>query len=185
MPVVRVSERDVDLILAEEFSVSQPFAHWFLGQLGLADVSDVRVLDATVSKVHHNLGESDLEVVFERTKSKKRFAILIEDKIGAPLQPEQVKRYSLRAEEACKAERYEHCHVVLCAPESYRGKHLFDKFISYEEIANYLRTRSGGDPRDLYRAQFLTQDAYSERCRSAFRVDGDRDSELMPITIPR
>jgi hypothetical protein len=27
--------------------------------------------------------------------------------------------------------------------------------------------------------------AYSERCRSPFRGDGDRDSELMPITIPR
>jgi len=27
--------------------------------------------------------------------------------------------------------------------------------------------------------------AYSERCRSAFRSDGDRDSERMPITIPR
>jgi hypothetical protein len=26
--------------------------------------------------------------------------------------------------------------------------------------------------------------AYSERCRSAFRGDGDRDSERMPITIP-
>jgi hypothetical protein len=27
--------------------------------------------------------------------------------------------------------------------------------------------------------------AYSERCRSAFRSDGDRDSERMPIAIPR
>jgi hypothetical protein len=27
--------------------------------------------------------------------------------------------------------------------------------------------------------------AYSERCRSPFRRDGDRDSELMPIAIPR
>ena len=27
--------------------------------------------------------------------------------------------------------------------------------------------------------------AYSERWRSAFRGDGDRDSELMPIAIPR
>jgi hypothetical protein len=26
--------------------------------------------------------------------------------------------------------------------------------------------------------------AYSEPCRSAFRGDGDRDSDLMPITIP-
>ena len=27
--------------------------------------------------------------------------------------------------------------------------------------------------------------AYSERCRSAFRTDGDHDSKLMPITIPK
>ena len=27
--------------------------------------------------------------------------------------------------------------------------------------------------------------AYSERCRSAFRTDADRDSNLMPITIPK
>jgi hypothetical protein len=27
--------------------------------------------------------------------------------------------------------------------------------------------------------------AYSERCRSAFRSDADRDSKLMPITIPK
>ncbi len=27
--------------------------------------------------------------------------------------------------------------------------------------------------------------AYSERCRSAFRTDGDRDSEVMPIIIPK
>jgi hypothetical protein len=29
------------------------------------------------------------------------------------------------------------------------------------------------------------QGAYSERWRSAFRGDGDHDSERMPITIPR
>ena len=30
-----------------------------------------------------------------------------------------------------------------------------------------------------------TEIAYSERCRSAFRSDADRDSKLMPITIPK
>jgi hypothetical protein len=30
----------------------------------------------------------------------------------------------------------------------------------------------------------VAEDADSERCRSAFRGDGDRHSELMPITIP-
>ena len=32
---------------------------------------------------------------------------------------------------------------------------------------------------------FLKSIAYSERCRSAFRTDADRDSNLMPITIPK
>jgi hypothetical protein len=35
------------------------------------------------------------------------------------------------------------------------------------------------------RTHSAEQVAYSERCRSPFRGDGDRDSELMPITIPR
>jgi len=35
------------------------------------------------------------------------------------------------------------------------------------------------------RLRCLVVIAYSERCRSAFRGDGDRDSKLMPITIPR
>jgi len=43
--------------------------------------------------------------------------------------------------------------------------------------------------RTLYRDGFLGAAeyafAYSERWRSAFRGDGDRDSERMPITIPR
>jgi hypothetical protein len=65
MTVFRVSGRDVDLLLAEEFSVSLPFAQWFLTRLNMTDISGLRVVDVTVSKVHHNRGESDLEVVFE------------------------------------------------------------------------------------------------------------------------
>ena len=34
-------------------------------------------------------------------------------------------------------------------------------------------------------ATYIRLNAYSERCRSPFRGDGDHDSELMPITIPR
>jgi predicted RNase H-like HicB family nuclease len=35
------------------------------------------------------------------------------------------------------------------------------------------------------RATEQIYNAYSERCRSAFRTDADRDSNLMPITIPK
>jgi YVTN family beta-propeller protein len=37
----------------------------------------------------------------------------------------------------------------------------------------------------ISKSRFWARSAYSERCRSAFRGDGDRDSELMPIAIPR
>jgi len=37
----------------------------------------------------------------------------------------------------------------------------------------------------LENSRLLPLGAYSERCRSAFRTDADRDSNLMPITIPK
>jgi hypothetical protein len=160
---VRVLERDVDLLLAEEFSVSLPFAEWFLTQLKMTDLSGLRVNSVTVSKVHHTFGETDLEVVFERTEfdKTKLFAVLIEDKITAPLQAEQIRRYRSRGDEACKGKEYEDYFVVLCAPDAYGTSHLetdkFDKFISYEMIADYLKTRSDDNLRDHYRADFLTK----------------------------
>jgi len=41
--------------------------------------------------------ESDLEVVYQRDDGS-RFALMIEDKVEAGLQPDQAKRYRLRAE---------------------------------------------------------------------------------------
>jgi hypothetical protein len=37
---------------------------------------------------------------------------------------------------------------------------------------------------DVAIREIVLFDADSGRCRSAFRGDGDRDSEVMPITIP-
>src|ERR1017187_8536927 len=46
-------------------------------------------------------------------------------------------------------------------------------------------TASPPDPLTDQPPQRRAHHAYSERWRSAFRGDGDRDSELMPIAIPR
>src|SRR6267154_1977262 len=65
-----------------------------------------------------------------------------------------------------------------------------------EQIHDFLFTEAGHQKSREHRAFSRVADveelrkislpiAYSERCRSAFRGDGDRDSELMPITIPR
>lgn len=87
MAAYRKYERDIDILLAEEFTVSPAFAAWFLAHTRFSD-ANAQVLDVYVSR-SDSTGESDLVVVFEEIGGDSRFALLIEDKIDAPLQPEQ------------------------------------------------------------------------------------------------
>ncbi len=89
MPVKRKYERDIDLLLAEEFSVHPAFATWVLTKTKFAG-QEAAVVDVHVSRADVQ-GESDLIVVFARPTGD-RFAILIEDKLNAPLQPDQADR---------------------------------------------------------------------------------------------
>ncbi len=133
MAIYRKYERDVDVLLAEEFEVSPPFANWFLEQVqGIAPLR-AQVVDVCVSKSDY-LGESDLVVLFEAAEASFRFALFIEDKIDAPLQPDQAERYRLRAKAGIDFGGYMGSKVVLCSPESYPKTHpgasLFDAFVS-------------------------------------------------------
>jgi hypothetical protein len=58
----------------------------------------------------------------------------------------------------------------------------FELFGGFSLIRPSVPDKLGKNPSN---SAFLQSAAYSERCRSPFRGDGDRDSELMPITIPR
>jgi hypothetical protein len=101
----RKYERDIDLLLAEEFAVSPSFATWFLEQTHTFKGRQARVIEVGVSR-SDTTGESDLVVVFEEQNGCGRFALHIEDKIDAPLQPEQEIRYRLRAQAAIQKELY-------------------------------------------------------------------------------
>jgi hypothetical protein len=98
MPVERKYERDLDLLLAEEFAVNPTFAERFkaLTKFGSEPAT---VADFWVSK-SNSLGESDLIVVYQWDDGR-RFALLIEDKVDANLQSNQAERYRLRAERDC------------------------------------------------------------------------------------
>ncbi len=58
-----VSERDVDLLLLEEFLSSLAFQEWFVAQALGPDVRLGRLVEAKRS-VTDSTGESDLEVAF-------------------------------------------------------------------------------------------------------------------------
>jgi hypothetical protein len=88
MPVERKYERDLDLLLAEEFAVNPTFAERFkaLTKFGSEPAT---VADFWVSK-SNSLGESDLIVVYQ-CDDGRRFALLIEDKVDANLQSNQAE----------------------------------------------------------------------------------------------
>jgi hypothetical protein len=156
LAVERKYERDIDLLLAEEFAVSPAFAAWFLTYTGFA-AANARVVDVYVSK-SDNGGESDLVVVFEDAADGSRFALLIEDKIDAPFQPDQEARYRLRGQAAVSRGEYIAYEVILCSPATYpmtqpKGAEL-DRLISYESISEFLKTHDD-TPRGAYRANFV------------------------------
>ena len=153
----RKYERDIDMLLAEEFATSPRFTNWFLGK-----TKKFKSLEGIVSEVYisksDSMGESDLIVILLQPNGT-RFALYIEDKINAPLQPQQEERYQIRAEEGASKGKYSDFEVILCAPEVYiasiTGTELFDSLVSYESISSFLRSCDQQDVRLAYRARLL------------------------------
>lgn len=108
-----VQERDIDLLILEQLHVSMSFTSWLVEHIGLPDSE---VLTANHS-VHRQHGETDV-LLFVRHQEQK-IAVMIEDKIGAPMQPDQCERYHIRGEILCREGDANRYLTVLCAPSSY------------------------------------------------------------------
>ena len=85
-----VAERDIDLLLMEEFHASEEFVKWFCSEIDLRDISPADVWHS----VSDTDGESDLLV--RVIKDGQRIGVLIENKIAAPEQDRQAERYHIR-----------------------------------------------------------------------------------------
>lgn len=179
MAVQRKYERDIDLLLAEEFSVSPEFAAWFLGRTRELKGVSAQVVDVFVSK-SDSTGESDLVVLFVGDDGQ-RIALHIEDKINAPLQPGQAARYRDRGEKGVAAGEYEGFEIVLCAPAKYFQTHTgardFDWRISYESVCDCLLSIHKGDLRGKYRAAFVAK-AAEKSAKPWSQVDDDVTNEF-------
>lgn len=140
--------------------MSPAFATWLQDQTGFAGLN-ATVLDVFVSRSDVT-GESDLVIVFEEKGAARRFAFHIEDKVDAPLQPDQERRYRLRAQREIDRGDYQAFEVLLCAPAAYPVAHPqtegFDRIISYEGIAGFLK-EFDHSCRGQYRAKFIASAA--------------------------
>ncbi len=176
MNIAKKYERDIDLLLAEEFTVNPSFAKQFKALTGF-QTKEASVAEFWVSR-SDKWGESDLIVVYE-SHLGERFALLIEDKVDAPLQPDQAQRYRLRADRDCTRGIYNEYEVVLCAPQYYIDNHSdldgFDRRIPLERLAEIIRTQNDG--RAEYRAKFL-ETAATKRINAWKREDDPATNEF-------
>ena len=85
----KIRERDLNLLLLEEMYSSAEFRQWIREKVGLP--SDAR-FDCGRHLVADAFGESDVELDFESESGVCR--VLVEDKIDARFQPDQILRYS-------------------------------------------------------------------------------------------
>ena len=74
-----VAERDIDLLLIEEFNITASFRSWLLDQVSEGCTPYGQFLGAWHSVSHPTLGESDIVALFEDFHDNKT-ALLIENK---------------------------------------------------------------------------------------------------------
>lgn len=155
--VASIAEHDIDLLVLEELSVSDEFRKWFSSK-----VFGYQLFQKKIGTWHSvsdaQLGESDLIFIFEAVEGP-RTAILIENKIDAPPQPQQGERYRLRGEKGLKEGYWEQFKTCVIAPDKYlsSSKHSesYDIEISYEDIMDYFHSKQSNDERFSYKANLL------------------------------
>ena len=152
VPVDNIAERDIDLLLLEEFAVSECFVAWFCNRVGVQDAR----LDMARRNVTDADGESD--IVLWVTAGAVRMVVLIEDKIDAPQQESQDERYHVRGPRLAKEAGYDDYLTVICAPRRYLdglpSGSSYQHRVSFEEIADWFdaaNSRRAAWRRDVFR----------------------------------
>jgi hypothetical protein len=136
-----IAERDIDLLLMEEFHVCDDFVAWFCSEIGLDAV--------TPAGAWHSVSDTDGEtdLLLEVVKDLRRIGILIENKIGAPEQDLQAERYHLRGIRSREEGKLDDYVTVMCAPQCYLSglnpDSAYQHRFPYERIAEWFRRREG------------------------------------------
>ena len=146
-----VAERDIDLLLMEEFHASDAFVTWFCKCLGLADIRG--------AEAWHSVSDSDGEtdILLRVEADGRRVAMFIENKVSALEQHEQAQRYHIRAERDQQQGRCDAYLIVICAPERYlsglNARSNYQYHVSYEQIAAWFSQQA--DRRSAWRRHVI------------------------------
>ena len=154
-------ERDMDLLIMEEFICSPQFARIFLDTLGIT-------CDYTIDQVIHSMRDADLgesDIVFILNFGDQRHAIHIEDKIDALAMPNQSGRYAQRAEKDIAAGKYDEYSVLIVAPAKYLSANQeaqkYEHQVQYEQLRDYFTAQN--DLRSQYKLALIDRAIYDQK----------------------
>jgi hypothetical protein len=144
--VEAIYERDIDLLLIEEFVSNGDFISYFLKNTSVPKPLDGAAISAYRSVVDTETGETDILLEFESDQGL--INVFIENKIDANFQPQQIERYQKRKEKS-NNESY----IALVAPKEYiKGSEAFDFVVEYEYIKEFF---DQNDRRGKYKHHIL------------------------------
>ena len=142
-----LSEADIDWLFCVELNCCEDFRNWVGPQIfpGIDAFKHVQA----VRSVSDQDGESDLVWIVD-SPVQGRLMGLIENKISAPAQTNQYKRYVARADRYLEQGCAENYQVVLLAPEKYTSTEsdAYPIKITYESVVRWLASRT--DERSVY-----------------------------------
>ena len=139
-----ISERDMDLLFIESILTDPGFCQLLINKTDLSGKL-FQVLSAELSKADSKLGESDITVVIET--QKKKYGLLIENKIDAIAMPEQHDRYIKRGKKGVKDKEYKDFRVFIICPKKYYEHN--DEAKLYESGKEHLDTENKIEKGDL------------------------------------
>jgi hypothetical protein len=149
-PISWIRERDIDLLICSELHANSHLQALFARKCGF---QSQEFQGAWVSHVELE-GENDLILAYGRESSV--YLALVENKIDAPLQPNQGARYTQRARRWEREPNVSLVATILMAPARYQsptGAQRFDARVDYEEVAQALV--ASADPRSSFLSRTL------------------------------
>lgn len=138
-PIASVGEHEVDFSVVQLLETSSSFRQWLATQAD-PDLEVDEYIGAITHATYAGEGESDIEFGI-RTKRGDRHVVLIENKIDATKQPNQIERYYNRGRFRVERGDWDSFTVCLLAPEEYVSQEDetgFDAIIHYEDVLEQM-----------------------------------------------
>jgi len=186
-PIDAVGEHEIDYVVAQLLATSPTFRQWFVSNtVPDAEIQDYLGVITTAS--YAGEGESDIEFGF-LTDAGERHALLVENKIDATKQPNQIERYYNRGEIRVQREDWDAFTVCLLAPERYvspADESEFDSIVQYEEVQARLADLAHDGAaffQDVFEASTRKSNTVDASETVAAIREGFEERTALPVTV--